>query len=88
MVLFPFSPSLKPTLPSVRQRLIECRYQEVNTSSQFWAVFPHSGKNDTHTHVQITKYKVCDFSNSADVSNALIFAFNTGLAPYKQYKSC
>lgn len=39
-------------------------------------------------HVQITKSEVYDFSNSADVSNKLTFAFNVGLAPYKEYKSC
>ena len=47
-------------------------------------IFYSFSKKDIHIHVWAMKYQLCNFGDSAYQFNALIFAFKTGIAQYKQ----
>lgn len=80
---FPFSGYLSQFF-LLSQRLVCVSGSEIKVVISFMQCFPapYSNRNNTHTHVHMTKYEVCDFSNSAYLANALVFAFNTNTAPF------
>ena len=57
-------------------------YQEMKKNVNFVQGFHSSSKNKIHKHVPATKYNLSNFGDSANMVNALIFAFQMGIAQY------